>query len=504
MVEQQEPMEQTQAPEEEILQARKDKLERLRSEEGYDPFQQERWDRQHTLEYVHQNYDHLEVDAQGEEEISTAGRVMTLRKHGKASFVTLEDETQRLQLYFQVNALGEEQYTFFKKWVDVGDFVGIKGVPFRTRRGELSILVQSFTLLSKALRPLPEKWHGLKDQEIRYRQRYVDLLANSEVRETFRKRAEIIRAIRDVMDRTGTLEVDTPILSSLAGGANARPFSTFHNALGIPMYMRIATELYLKRLIVGMMGRVYEMGKNFRNEGISPRHNPEFTAMEVYWAYANYEDMMDLTEEIIVAAADAVGSRRKTWYGKEISLEPPFRRVTMAELVKEHAGVDIHAITSDEEARQIARKKGLEIEGHESRFLILSMLFEAFGEEKLLQPTFVLKHPVEISPLSKRDPENPDYTNRFELFINGMEFANAFSELNDPMDQKERFLDQQNKKEAGDEESHPYDEDYITALEYGLPPTGGLGVGVDRLVMLLTESETIRDVILFPTMRPRE
>ncbi|HPQ38718.1 MAG TPA: lysine--tRNA ligase, partial [Synergistaceae bacterium] len=354
-----------------------------------------------------------------------------------------------------------------------------------------------------ALRPLPEKWHGLKDQEIRYRQRYVDLIANSEVRQIFRQRAEIIRAIRDVMDSTGTLEVDTPILSSLAGGANARPFSTFHNALGIPMYMRIATELYLKRLVVGMMGRVYEMGKNFRNEGISPRHNPEFTAMEVYWAYANYEDMMDLTEQIIVTAADATGSRKKTWYGREISLEPPFQRITMAEVVEKYAGVDIHAISSDEEARAIARKKGLDIEGHESRFLVLSMLFEAFGEEKLVQPTFVLKHPVEISPLSKRDPENPDYTNRFELFISGMEFANAFSELNDPMDQKERFLDQQSKKEAGDEETHPYDEDYITALEYGLPPTGGLGVGVDRLVMLLTESETIRDVILFPTMRPR-
>ncbi|AER66986.1 lysyl-tRNA synthetase [Thermovirga lienii DSM 17291] len=490
--------------EDEILKQRTDKLRRLREEEGYDPFKVEKWDRRHTLGYVKEKYDYLQPDEVAEEGISTAGRIMTIRRHGKAAFLDLADEYDTIQLCFQQNVVGEEQYTFFKKWVDTGDFLGVVGVPIRTRRGELSILVKEFKLLSKALRPLPEKWHGLKDTEIRYRHRYVDLIANPEVRETFRKRAKIINAIRSVLEKHGTIEVETPILSPIAGGANARPFITYHNALGINLYLRIATELYLKRLIVGMFGRVYEIGKNFRNEGIDTMHNPEFTAMEVYWAYADYEDIMNLTEELIVAAADAVGGRRINYQGTELILEPPFRRATMKELVKEYCGYDLDEIKSDEEARAFAKKKGLEIKGTESRFVILAELFETFVEDKLIQPTFVIGHPTEISPLAKRNPDNPDFTNRFELYIYGNEVANAFSELNDPLDQRERFLDQAKKKEEGDEEAHAFDEDYIMALEYGLPPTGGLGVGIDRLTMFLTDSKSIRDVILFPTMRPKQ
>ena len=491
-------------PEDEILKQRTDKLKRLREEEGYDPFKVEKWDRKHTLGYVKEKYEYLKPDEMGEEDIKTAGRIMTIRKHGKASFLDLADEHDTIQLCFQVNAMREDQYSFFKKWVDTGDFIGIVGKPIRTRRGELSILVREFKLLSKALRPLPEKWHGLKDTEIRYRQRYVDLIANPDIRDTFRKRAKIISAIRDVLEKHGTIEVETPILSPIAGGANARPFITYHNALGINLYLRIATELYLKRLIVGMLGRVYEIGKNFRNEGIDIMHNPEFTALEVYWAYADYEDIMNLTEELVVAAADAVGQRRINYQGTELILEPPFRRASMKDLVKEYCGYDLSSIESDEEARAFAKKKGLEIKGNESRFVILAELFETFVEDKLIQPTFVIGHPTEISPLAKRNPENPDFTNRFELYIYGNEVANAFSELNDPLDQRERFMDQARKKEEGDEEAHVFDEDFITALEYGLPPTGGLGVGIDRLTMFLTNSRSIRDVILFPTMRPKQ
>jgi len=491
-------------PEDEIFRQRLDKLTRLREEEGYDPFKNQRWDRKHDLAYVLSKFTYLEEDQVVEDaEISTAGRVMTFRKHGKASFVTLEDERNRLQLYFQFNAMGEENYNFVKKWVDTGDIIGVKGHPFRTRRGELTLFVTECVLLSKALRPLPEKWHGLKDVETRYRQRYVDLIVNPDVREVFRKRTKIIQTFRKVLDSHDTLEVETPTLSVIAGGANAKPFVTHHNALDVDMYMRIATELYLKRLIVGMFGRIYEIGKNFRNEGIDLMHNPEFTAMEVYWAYANYEDMMNLTEEIIVACADALGERVIDYQGTTLDFNPPFKRATMLDLVKEHCDVDFSKMESDEEAREVAKKAGLEIEGYESKFVILSDMFEEFVEDKLIQPTFVLGHPTEISPLAKRDPENPDYTNRFELFINGSEVANAFSELNDPLDQRSRFEDQLKKKEMGDDEAHAFDEDYINALEYGLPPTGGLGIGVDRLTMFLTNSKSIRDVILFPTMKPK-
>lgn len=488
--------------EDEILRQRTDKLKRLREEEGYDPFAHEQWIKKHTLDFVRENFGHLAPDEMDETEIVTAGRLMTIRRHGKASFANLEDETSNMQLYFQLDSMGEGPYAFFKKWTDSGDMVGIVGNPCRTSRGELSILVKECVLLAKALRPLPEKWHGLKDTEIRYRQRYVDLIANPDVRETFRKRAKIISAFRQVLEAHGSIEVETPTLATLAGGANARPFTTFHNALGVSMFLRIAPELYLKRLIVGMLGRVYEIGKNFRNEGIDIMHNPEFTSMEVYWAYANYEDIMDLTEELIIAAADAVGGRDVVYQGKPISFHPPFRRVTMAELVKESTGFDIHAV-DDVQARAFAKRKGIEVEGRESRFIILTELFESFVEEDLIQPTFVIGLPTEVSPLAKKNPEDPNFTNRFELYVNGSEVANAFSELNDPLDQRERFEDQLKKKDAGDEEAHAFDEDYINALEYGLPPTGGLGIGMDRLTMFLTDSRSIRDVILFPTMRPK-
>lgn len=492
------------APEEEILQQRMEKLRRLREEEGYDPFAVPGWEREHTLGYVLEHYESLGESGHADEEICTAGRAMSIRKHGKASFVHIEDERHRLQLYFQRDAVGEEAYGFFKKWVDVGDFLGIRGTPFRTRRGELSLQVTSYSLLSKALRPLPEKWHGLKDTEVRYRQRYVDLIANPRVREVFRARSRITQAFRRVLDAHDSLEVETPILSPIAGGANARPFITYHNALGTDLYMRIATELHLKRLIVGMLGRVYEIGRLFRNEGVDTMHNPEFTSMEVYWAYADYNDMMELCEELVVAAADAVGTRKVSYQGVDLSFEPPFRRATMVELVEQHTGVDFRTLGDDEEARSIAREHGIEIEGDETRFGLLAEFFEEFVEHHLVQPTFVLKHPVEISPLAKRDPEDPEFTDRFELFVYGSEVANAFSELNDPLDQKERFLAQQRRKEAGDDTSHPYDEDYVTALEYGLPPTGGMGIGMDRLTMFLTDSRSIRDVILFPTMKPRD
>ena len=490
----------------EVVRQRKEKLLRLRSEEGYDPYINETWDRQDTLASIRERFDYLEAEQVAEDvTIKTAGRIMTIRRQGKAAFADLADETSRMQLYFQFNAVGEKNYEFFKKWVDTGDWIGIIGNPCRTKRGELTILVKDYKLLSKAIRPLPEKWHGLTDTELRYRKRYMDLIANPEVREVFRKRSKIISSFRETLESHGTLEVETPILSVLAGGANARPFKTFHNALGLDMFMRIAVELYLKRLVVGMMGRVYEIGRNFRNEGIDTMHNPEFTMMEVYWPYANYVDMMNLAEELIRNAAKAIGTLEIEWNGIKLDLSKPFKKITMREAVKEYAGVDFDTITSDEQARQIARDKGLgaEMTGHESKFAVLNLMFEAFCEEKLIEPTFMLGHPTEISPLSKRDPENPDYTHRFELFMFGKEVANAFSELNDPLDQRERFEDQARKKAEGDDEAHVFDEDFINAIEAGLPPTGGMGIGMDRIVMFLTGARSIRDVILFPAMKPK-
>ena len=494
------------AADNEIVRQRVEKLRRLRGEEGYDPYVVEKWERRDTLKDVGARFAHLEPGQTDDAvTVRTAGRLMTLRRQGKATFADLADEEGRMQLYFQVNELGEAPYEFLKKWVDTGDWIGIVGHPCRTRRGELTILVKEFKLLSKAMRPLPEKWHGLTDTEARYRRRYTDLIANPEVREVFRKRARIIASFRRTLEEHGTLEVETPTLSVLAGGANARPFKTFHNALGLPMFLRIAPELYLKRLIVGMMGRVYEIGKNFRNEGIDTMHNPEFTMREVYWAYSDYEDMMNLAEELIRNAARAVGPLQIEWQGVPLDLEKPFRRVTMLDMVRDHTGVDFRGVGTDEEARRIAADKGLagELKGTESRFAVLNLMFEAFCEERITDPTFVIGHPTEISPLSKRDPENPDYTHRFELFMCGKELANAFSELNDPLDQRGRFEDQLRKKEAGDEEAHDFDEDFINAIESGLPPTGGMGIGIDRLVMFLTDARSIRDVILFPAMKPK-
>ena len=490
----------------EVVRQRKEKLLRLRSEEGYDPFINEKWNREITLKEIREQFDYLQPEQEAKDNlIKTAGRVMTIRRQGKATFADLADEDSRMQLYFQLNSVGEKEYDFLKKWVDSGDWIGIVGYPCRTRRGELTILVTEYKLLSKAIRPLPEKWHGLTDTEIRYRQRYMDLIANPEIREIFRKRSKIISSFRETLEAHGTLEVETPILSVLAGGAAARPFKTFHNALSVDMYMRIAVELYLKRLVVGMMGRVYEIGRNFRNEGIDTMHNPEFTMMEVYWPYSDYVDMMNLAEELIRNAAKAIGTLEIEWNGIKLDLSKPFNRITMREAVKKFAGVDFDSIKSDEEAREIAKAKGLgaELKGNESKFAILNLMFESFGEENLIEPTFLIGHPTEISPLSKRDPEDPDYTHRFELFMFGKEVANAFSELNDPLDQRERFEDQARKKEAGDDEAHVFDEDFINAIEAGLPPTGGMGIGMDRVVMFLTGARSIRDVILFPTMKPK-
>ncbi len=491
------------ATETEILRQRMDKLQRLRQEEGYNPYENEKWPLDHRVCQIQEQFSYLQADeAVKDYKVSMAGRLMTIRKQGKAAFAHMQDETGTMQVYFRFDAMGEGDYNFFKKWVDSGDIIGIAGYPFRTSRGELTIAVERCRLLSKALRPLPEKWHGLTDMEIRYRKRYTDLIANPDVREVFRKRAKIISSFRQTLESHGTLEVETPILSYIAGGANARPFVTYQNALDLKMYLRIAVELHLKRLVVGMMGRVYEIGKNFRNEGMDLMHNPEFTMMEVYWPYCDYKDMMDLTEELIRNAAVAAnGSPQVDWQGIELDFSKPFRRATMLDLVKEHCGLDLSQM-DDQQAREAARSKGLEIAGHESRFAVLTMLVEEFVEDKLIQPTFVIGHPVEISPLSKKDPQNPDYTHRFELFCCGKELSNGYSELNDPIDQKERFIDQARKRSEGDEESHPFDEDFIEALEQGLPPTGGLGIGMDRVVMFLTNSRSIRDVILFPTMKP--
>ncbi|MDR1742032.1 MAG: lysine--tRNA ligase [Synergistaceae bacterium] len=489
--------------ENEIVRQRKEKLLRLR-DEGVNPYRAEKWDRRDTLMDVRERFDRLQPEESEQATLRVAGRLMTLRRQGKATFADLMDETGRMQLYFFARQDGDEAYDFLKKWVDSGDWIGVVGHPCRTRRGELTVQVDEFTLLCKALRPLPEKWHGLTDTETRYRQRYLDLIANPDVREVFRKRAKIIASLRRTLESHGTLEVETPTLSSLAGGAAAKPFKTFHNALSLDMYLRIAPELYLKRLVAGGMGRVYEIGKNFRNEGIDTMHNPEFTMMEVYWAYADYEDMMALTEELVRNAAASVGALKIEWpsgSGAAIDLAKPFRRVSMTEIVQEKTGVDFRRLT-DDEARAIAKERSLD--AGPSRFAVLNAMFEAFCEDGLTTPTFVTGHPTEISPLAKRDPENPDCTHRFELFMCGHELANAFSELNDPIDQRARFEEQLAKREAGDDEAHAFDEDFLNAIETGLPPTGGLGIGIDRLVMFLTGSSSIRDVILFPTMRPKE
>ena len=480
----------------EILQYRRDKLNKLQAD-GKDPYHVTKFTRTAYSTEIKENFDQM-----AGQEVSLAGRMMSKRVMGKAFFVDILDDRGRIQLYIKVDSLGEELFTEFRKW-DIGDIIGVAGSVFRTKRGEISVNVTSVLLLSKSLLPLPEKFHGLTNQELRYRQRYVDLIMNPEVRRTFEIRTRVIQTIRRYLDDRGYLEVETPVLNTVSGGANARPFITHHNTLGLEMYMRIATELHLKRLVVGGIERVYEIGRLFRNEGISPRHNPEFTTVEFYEAYADYNDIMERTEGIFAKAAqDILGTTEISYQGVPVSLKAPFARLTMAEAVKQYTGVDFMALSTTEEAVEAAKSIGVTLPKEQSWGSILFECFDQRVEAKLIQPTFILDHPVEVSPLAKRCPSDPRLTERFELFITGREMANAFSELNDPIDQKERFMRQAVLRDGGDEEASMMDEDFVTALEYGLPPTGGCGIGIDRMVMLLTDSASIRDVIFFPTMKP--
>ena len=487
----------------EILQVRRDKLKALQ-EAGKDPFAITRYDVTHHAERVKAEFvDPPEGQEHSGETVCMAGRLMSKRGMGKASFADLQDSTGRIQMYVRRDDVGEESYNDFKKY-DIGDIVGVKGFVFRTRMGEISVHVTEITLLTKSLLPLPEKFHGLKDQELRYRQRYVDLIVNPEVKDVFVKRSKIIREIRTFLDNRGYLEVETPVLHSIAGGAAARPFITHHNTLDIDMYLRIALELHLKRLIVGGFDRVYEIGRTFRNEGMDTRHNPEFTMMELYQAYTNLEGIMDLTEEMIRTVAQNVLGTTSIVYGDvEIDLSKPFERLTMVDAIKKYSGVDFNTIITLEEARAVAKEHHIDFEERHKKGDIINFFFEEYCEEHLVQPTFLMGHPTDISPLTKKQPGNPEFVERFELFIVGREHANAYSELNDPIDQRERFESQAAAKAAGDDEACDVDEDFLTAMEYGLPPTGGMGIGIDRLVMLLTNSSSIRDVLLFPTMRPQ-
>ncbi len=479
-----------------LMKVRKEKLEELQAN-GKDPFEITKYNRTHNSEQVKNNFDEL-----NEQYVSIAGRIVGKRVMGKASFCHIQDMQGKIQCYVSLNDLGEEKYKEFKTY-DIGDIIGVTGFVFKTRTEEISIHAKEVVLLCKALRPLPEKFHGLKDTDLRYRQRYVDLIVNPEVKETFLKRTKILKEIRNVLDSKGYLEVDTPILNTIAGGAAARPFVTHHNTLDMDMYLRIANELYLKRLIVGGFDKVYEMGRMFRNEGISIKHNPEFTNIELYSAYEDYHDMMDIAEEIIsTVAKNVLGTTKITYQGTDIDLTPSWKRITMIDAIKEVTGIDFNEIETDEEAKEIAKNLKLEYDETMTRGHIINLVFEEKVEETLIQPTFICDYPVEVSPLTKRKVDDKRLTERFELFIGGREYGNAYSELNDPIDQYERFLKQVEARENGDEEANMMDEDFITALEYGMPPTGGLGLGIDRLIMLLTDSASIRDVLLFPTMRP--
>ncbi|MCI6101233.1 MAG: lysine--tRNA ligase [Selenomonas sp.] len=483
-----------------MMKVRREKMEAFR-QMGVPPFGH-RYDVTYHTKDIHEKFDHLEGEEESDEEVRIAGRLMAIRGHGKASFCTLNDRTGNIQVYFKIDVLGEKKYKEEFKRLDIGDIVGIQGKVFRTRRGELTVRVDDFDLLSKSLRPLPEKFHGLQDVDIRYRQRYLDLIMNPEVRDTFVKRTKIVHAVRKFFDDHGYLEVETPVLSTIAGGAAARPFVTHHNTLDLDMYLRIATELNLKRLIIGGFERVYEMGRVFRNEGMDVRHNPEFTTIEFYQAYADYTDMMDITEGVVqYVAKNVLGTTKVTYQGTEIDFGH-VKRISMNDAVKEATGKDFMACETVEEARGLADEIGVTYEPRHGIGGILNQAFEAKVEETLMQPTFITGHPTEISPLAKRNPDDPRITDRFEFFAYGRELANGFTELNDPIDQEGRFLDQLKQREAGDDEAHVMDRDYITAMEYGLPPTGGVGIGIDRLVMFLTDAASIRDVLLFPTMKP--
>lgn len=481
----------------EQMRIRLGKLEELASR-GEDPFEQVVFPVSCHSRDIIDRFDSMEGQM-----VAIAGRLMSKRGMGKVSFCDLVDRRGKIQLFTKIDELGEAAYAEWQK-LDIGDLVGIEGIAFRTQRGEISVKTQKYTLLAKTLRPLPEKYHGLKDTDTRYRQRYLDLIMNPEVKDAFEKRSLIIRSLRSQLEALDFIEVETPILNIIPGGATARPFVTHHNALDIDLFLRIAPELYLKRLIVGGFERVYEIGRQFRNEGISIKHNPEFTLLEVYQAYTDYKGMMDLTEQLISRATLAVhGQTVISYQGQEIDLTPPFRRLSMSEAIRQHAGVDFDQVHSAEAAGALARERGLEdYKPGMGRGDVMNLFFEAFCEEKLVQPTFIYDYPIEISPLTKKKPGNPELTERFELFIAGREYANAYSELNDPVDQRERFAMQLKKREAGDDEANLLDEDFCVALEYGMPPTGGMGMGIDRLIMLLTDSYSIRDILLFPTMKP--
>lgn len=475
---------------------RSQKLEGLR-EAGADPFEQVRYDRTNYTTDIIENYDEMEGKV-----VRLAGRMMSKRIMGKMSFSDMTDRYGRIQLVVRRDVLGEEEYKAYKK-LDIGDIIGIEGEVFRTQKGEISVRVSELVLLSKSLRPLPEKWHGLTNTDIRYRQRYVDLIVNPDVRKTFENRSKIIREIRNFMDSRGFMEVETPCLNTIPGGAAARPFITHHNALDIDMYMRIATELHLKRLIVGGLERVYEIGRIFRNEGMDTKHNPEFTTIELYQAYTDYEGMMDITEDMVIHCCEKVlGTTTVNYEGTELDFSKGWRRMTMAEAVKEYSGLDFMAMDG-EQALEAVKAAGFEVEkGKESWGDLMAMVYDETVEANLIQPTFIMDYPVEISPLAKRKPSDPRLTERFECFVYGRELCNAFSELNDPVDQRQRFERQVELRNAGDDEANMMDQDYLNAMEYGLPPTGGMGMGIDRLVMFLTNSSSIRDVLLFPTMKP--
>lgn len=477
----------------------RNRMEKLKvlQENGKDPFEITKYEVTHHTQDIKDNFDELEG-----KEVSVAGRLMQKRVMGKASFCNIADLKGNIQLYVARDVVGEEPYAAFKKF-DIGDIVGVKGEVFRTQKGEISVHVSQITLLTKSLQVLPEKYHGLTNTDQRYRQRYVDLIVNPEVRDTFIKRSKIIKEIRNFLDGRDFMEVETPMLVSNAGGAAARPFETHYNALDEDVKLRISLELYLKRLIVGGMERVYEIGRVFRNEGVDTRHNPEFTLMELYQAYTDYYGMMELAESMYRTVCEKVNGTTKIKYGEyEIDFSKPFERITMLDAVKKYSGVDFTEIKTDEEAKALAKERGIEFEERHKKGDILNLFFEEYVEEHLIQPTFVMDHPIEISPLTKKKPDAPDYVERFELFINGWEMANAYSELNDPIDQRERFAAQEEALAAGDEEANHTDEDFLNALAYGMPPTGGIGFGIDRMVMLLTDSAAIRDVLLFPTMKP--
>lgn len=482
----------------ELLKIRREKLNKLQAE-GKNPYDITRFNPTHYSQDILDNFEEMEG-----REVTIAGRIMSRRIMGKASFAHILDAKGQIQIFVQINQLGKEEYETFKTY-DIGDIIGVTGTVFRTRMGEISVKAAEITLLSKSLRPLPEKWHGLKDPDLRYRQRYLDMIVNPEVRHTFVLRSKIIQAIRRYLDDRGFLEVETPVLHNTAGGAAARPFITHHNTLDLDMYLRIATELHLKRLIVGGFDKVYEIGRIFRNEGMSIKHNPEFTMIELYEAYSDYKDIMNLTEDMLSTVARKVlGTELITYQGEEINLAPPWKRISMIDAVKEYTGVDFNAISSDEDARKAAKELDVSVENDATWGNVLNEIFEEKVEEHLIQPTFVMDYPIEISPLAKKKKDDPRLTERFELFITGQEYGNAYSELNDPIDQRERFMEQARQRAAGNEEAEMMDEDFVNALEIGMPPTGGLGIGIDRLVMLLTDSYSIRDVILFPTMKPKE